>query len=68
MVEDTYIADLHIQTPRDDEVVDARPSDSLALASRTGADVTVAEEVFEEGRRDRSEFEQLQNIREALGE
>jgi bifunctional DNase/RNase len=68
MEDDTYIADLHIATPRGDEVVDARPSDSLALASRTGATIEVAEEVFEEGHREREEFEQLQDIREALGE
>lgn len=68
MDDDTYIADLHIQTPRQHEVVDARPSDSLALASRTGASIEIAEEVFEEGRRAREEFDQLQDIREALGE
>ncbi|WP_276300089.1 bifunctional nuclease family protein [Halorussus lipolyticus] len=62
--DNTYIADLHIDTPRGDTVVDARPSDSLALAARTNAPIEVETEVFESGRRDRDEFEQLQDIRE----
>lgn len=67
MDENTYIADLHLETPRHSEVVDARPSDSLALAARTNAQIEVSAAVFEEGRRSRSEFENLQDIREALG-
>lgn len=67
MDDDTYIADLYLQTPREQEIVDARPSDSLALAARTGAPIEVAREVFEAGRRDRGEFENLEDIREALG-
>jgi hypothetical protein len=62
--DNTYIADLHVDTPRGEAVVDARPSDSLALAARTNAPVEVADEVFESGRRDREEFDQLQDIRE----
>lgn len=60
----TYIADLHIDTPRGETVVDARPSDSLALAARTNSTVDVADDVFESGRRDREEFAELQNITE----
>ena len=42
-VEDgTYIADLHIDTPRGETTIDARPSDSLALASRTSASIEIA--------------------------
>lgn len=64
-VEDaTYIADLHLNTPRNDVVVDARPSDSLALVSRTNAPIEVAEEVFEDGRRPFEDFETLSDIRE----
>jgi bifunctional DNase/RNase len=63
----TYIADLHLNTPREDVVVDARPSDSLAMAARTNAPVEVSEEVFEEGREDPAEFEELRDIREVLG-
>ncbi|MXR21183.1 bifunctional nuclease family protein [Halobacterium bonnevillei] len=63
----TYYADLHVQTPRGDEVVDARPSDSLALAARTDAPIEVDEAVFEDGRRDPAEFEDLRDIREVMG-
>ena len=62
--EGTFIADLHLNTPRENAVIDARPSDSLALVSRTDAPIEVAESVFEAGRRDRAEFEELQDIRE----
>jgi len=66
-VEDgTYIADLHVATPRESVVVDARPSDSLALAARTNAPIEVAETVFEDGRRDPDEFEGLDDIREVM--
>ena len=64
----TYIADLHVQTPRDSVVVDARPSDSLALAARTNVPIDVAPEVFEQGREDPETFEQLQDIREVAEE
>jgi bifunctional DNase/RNase len=60
----TYIADLHVDTPRGEAEIDARPSDSLALAARTNAPVEVTDEVFESGRRDRGEFDELQRIQE----
>lgn len=60
----TYFADLHIETPREMTVVDARPSDSLALAARTNAPIDVASEVFHDGSRDRERFEELTDIRE----
>jgi bifunctional DNase/RNase len=66
-VEDgTYIADLHVATPRESVVVDARPSDSLALAARTNAPIEVAEPVFEDGRRDPDEFDDLDDIRDVM--
>lgn len=67
-VEDnTYIADLHINTPRgEDVVVDARPSDSLALAARTNAPIEVEEGVFESGRQARTEFEDLDTIQQVV--
>ncbi|AQL43155.1 hypothetical protein BV210_10695 [Halorientalis sp. IM1011] len=64
--EGTYIADLHVATPRESVVIDARPSDSLALAARTNAPVAVDESVFEEGRRDPGEFEEMDDIREVM--
>lgn len=60
----TYIADLHLDTPRDGIVVDARPSDSLALAARTSAPVEVTEAVFESGREPADEFADLERLRE----
>lgn len=67
IVESTYIADLHLNTPRgSDVVVDARPSDSLALAARTNAPIEINQEVFDDGRRPRIEFEELQEIREVV--
>ncbi|ELY49019.1 bifunctional nuclease family protein [Natronorubrum bangense] len=64
----TYIADLHVQTPRGETVIDARPSDSLALAARTNAPIEVTEAVFEGGRDDTEKFEQLEDIRNVSGE
>ncbi|MFW6384300.1 MAG: bifunctional nuclease family protein [Halodesulfurarchaeum sp.] len=62
--EGTYIADLHVDTPRSSAVIDARPSDSLALAARTDAPITVAPAVFEEGSQPATEFADLDDIRE----
>ena len=62
--EGTFIADLHLNTPRENVVIDARPSDSLALVSRTDAPIEVTEAVFESGRRSRMDFDELQDIRE----
>ncbi|MBI5028684.1 MAG: bifunctional nuclease family protein [Actinobacteria bacterium] len=44
----TFFAEITLATPSGREVVDARPSDSIALAVRTGAPVFVAEAVFAE--------------------
>ena len=64
----TYIADLHLETPRDSAVIDARPSDSLALAARTNVPIELTEEVFESGRDDRAKFEELEDLRDVPGE
>jgi len=67
LVDGTYIADVHLDTPMGSEaVVDARPSDSLALAARTNAPIGIAEDVFEEGRTAREEFEELDDIRDVV--
>ncbi|WP_114578894.1 bifunctional nuclease family protein [Saliphagus sp. LR7] len=63
----TYIADLHVDTPRDSVVIDARPSDSMALAARTNAPIEVAEPVFESGREEREKFDELDDIRDVQG-
>ncbi|WP_336345622.1 bifunctional nuclease family protein [Halalkalicoccus ordinarius] len=65
--EGTYIADIHIEGPRSSVVVDARPSDSLALAARTNAPIEIAESVFERGRQAGEQFDDLADIRE-IGE
>jgi bifunctional DNase/RNase len=64
--EGTYIADLHVETPRDEVVVDARPSDSLALAARTNAGIEIATTVFDAGREPRKKFADLEDIRELI--
>jgi len=64
--EGTYVADLHIETPRGGAVVDARPSDSIALAARTDGDIEVEETVFETGREPLDEYEHLEDIREMM--
>jgi bifunctional DNase/RNase len=62
--EGTYIADLHIEGPRSSMVVDARPSDSLALAARTNAPIAIARSVFEQGCQAGEQFDELADIRE----
>ncbi|WP_254839057.1 bifunctional nuclease family protein [Natronomonas marina] len=64
--DDTYLADLHVNTPRADAVVDARPSDSLALAARTNADIEVTETVFEAGSEPLEEYDELDDVRELM--
>lgn len=44
----TFYAEITITTPFGDRVVDARPSDAVALASRTGAAIWVADDVLAE--------------------
>jgi bifunctional DNase/RNase len=44
----TYYAELSLSTPRGPVVLDCRPSDAIALASRVGAPLFVAEAVIAE--------------------
>ena len=64
--DDTYVADLHVDTPRTDAVVDARPSDSLALAARTDADIEIERSVFEAGSEPLEEYDDFDDIRELM--
>lgn len=64
--DDTYIADLSLDTPRGTTTIDARPSDSLALAARTNAPIEIERSVFDRGRRDHDEFEAMTPLREAV--
>jgi uncharacterized protein len=43
-----YVAEIHVNRESDAVVLDARPSDAIALALRTDAPIFVAEEVMEE--------------------
>jgi bifunctional DNase/RNase len=42
----TYFAEVTVQTPNGIRIVDARPSDAIALASRTNAPIWVADAVM----------------------
>lgn len=44
----TFYAEITLLTPGGPRIVDARPSDAVALASRTGASVFVADDVLAE--------------------
>jgi uncharacterized protein len=44
----TFYAEITLSTPTGPRVVDARPSDAIALASRVGAPIGVADEVMDE--------------------
>lgn len=46
--EGTFYAEVSLSTALGDRVVDARPSDAIALASRVGAPIWVAEAVLED--------------------
>lgn len=48
VVQGTFIAELHINRAGTNVVVDARPSDAIAIALRLGAPVFVAEALFDE--------------------
>jgi bifunctional DNase/RNase len=62
----TFFAELRLNTPRDDVTVDARPSDSLALAARTNAPLRVARAVWEDAAEDAERFAELQDVREVF--
>jgi bifunctional DNase/RNase len=66
-VEDsTYIANLHLETPRGNTTIDARPSDALALAARTNVPIEIAESVFEDGGDDPEQYRELPDIRDVM--
>lgn len=44
----TFYAEVTVSTPRGAHVIDARPSDAIALASRTDSPIWVADGVFQE--------------------
>lgn len=46
LTEGTFYAEIHLRTPQGPLIIDARPSDAIALAARTDAPIAVAEAVF----------------------
>lgn len=48
LAEGTFYAEISLRTPEGLHLIDARPSDSIALAVRTGAPIFVADEVLRE--------------------
>jgi len=56
----TFFAKIYLQRDNEVIVIDARPSDSIALALRTKSPIFVAEEVFENHRRVLQEDEESQ--------
>ena len=48
--ENTFYATLHVRSPKGQLTVDARPSDAIALALRTGARIFVEEAVIQSAR------------------
>ena len=44
----TFFAEITLRTPGGVKVIDARPSDSIALAARTGAPIGIADAVLDE--------------------
>jgi len=48
--DNTFYATIHIRTPRAKLAVDARPSDAIALALRTGSPIFVEETVIQNAR------------------
>lgn len=47
LVEGTFYAEISLRTPSGLQVLDARPSDSIALALRTRSPIWVADDVFD---------------------
>ena len=45
--DDTYYADLYIDTPDGEWVLDCRPSDGMVLVTRLGAPIYLKQQVFE---------------------
>lgn len=54
--EGTFYAEISLDTPTGPRVIDARPSDSIALAMRTGAPVFVAAQVLAEAGVDQAQI------------
>ncbi len=56
LIEGVFMAKLYLEHTKGEIVVDARPSDCIALAVREGCDIFVAEKVLREAGRSREEM------------
>ncbi len=50
LVDNTFYAEIHVQHGPDEEVIDSRPSDAIALALRAEAPLFVHQQVFEKAK------------------
>lgn len=50
LMDNTFFAAVRIKAPHKEFVIDCRPSDALAIALRTGADIFVEQKVIEKSR------------------
>lgn len=50
LMDNTFFANVHVRTPGKNLVIDCRPSDALAIALRTKADIFVDRKVIEKSR------------------
>jgi bifunctional DNase/RNase len=66
--EETFHARLFIKSNGQEFEIDARPSDSIALALRTGSKIFVSEELFKAAAQDKSETSSLPTDPESLRE
>ena len=71
--ENTFYASIHLASPRGAVAVDARPSDAIALALRTGSPIFVEEAVIHEARnidnaKDGADTSRLQKWLEGLSD
>jgi len=66
--EGTFYAELTLATPNGPVVLDSRPSDAIALASRTGAPLFVAESVLADAGVQEDEDEPPEEAEEKLAE
>ncbi len=48
--ENTFYASLHVRSPQGERTIDARPSDAIALALRTGSRIFVEDSVIQNAR------------------
>jgi len=50
LVDNTFYAEIHVRRGREEEIIDSRPSDAIALAIRAQAPLFVHRQVFEKAR------------------